>query len=82
MKRQKTNNELKKIVQTALKSEYGFMPKLKDIILLEASGTGEYVLFEVEENVYEFNSHMMGEGHPFPYSLWCGKGTITKKEVR
>lgn len=82
MKKQKTNIQLKRIVQTALKSEYGFAPSLKDIILLEATGTGERVLFEINGNEYEFKSYMMGEGHPFPYSIWCGKGTITRKEVR
>lgn len=82
MKKQKTNNELKKIVQTALKSKYGYAPSLKDIILLEATGTGEYILFEINGQEYSFNSYMMGEGHSFPYSIWCGKGTITKKEVK
>jgi|GEM_PF-5467487 len=82
MKKQKTNTQLKTIAQRALKSEYGFAPKLKDIVLLEAFGTGEYILFEINGQEYSFNSYMMGEGHPFPYSLWCGKGTITKKEVR
>ena len=82
MNKQKTNRELKRIAQTALESEYGFAPKLKDIVLLEADGIGEYILFEIKGNEYKFNSHMMGEGHPFPYSLWCGKGTITRKEVK
>ena len=81
MKKQLTKTELKKVVQTALKSKYGFAPSLRDIILLEATGTGEYILFEINGNEYVFNSHMMGESYPFPYSLWCGKGTITKKEV-
>ena len=82
MKKEKTNTQLKKIVQTALESKYGYAPSLKDIILLEATGTGEYILFEINGQEYSFNSYMMGEGHPFPYSVWCGKGTITRNEVR
>lgn len=82
MKKTKTNTQLKKIVQTALESKYGYAPSLKDIILLEATGTGEYILFEINGQEYSFNSYMMGEGHPFPYSVWCGKGTIIRKEVR
>ncbi len=82
MKKQKTNTQLKTIAQRALESEYGFAPKLKNIVLLEANGTGEYILFEVNGKEYSFNSYMMGESHPFPYSVWCGKGTITRKEVR
>lgn len=82
MKKTKTNTQLKKIVQTALESKYGYAPRLKDIILLEATGAGEYILFEINGQEYSFNSYMMGEGHPFPYSVWCGKGTITRKEVR
>lgn len=82
MKKTKTNTQLKKIVQTALESKYGYAPSLKDIILLEANVTGEYIRFEINGQEYSFNSYMMGEGHPFPYSLWCGKGTITKKEEK
>ena len=82
MKKQKTNTQLKTIVQRALENEYGFAPKLKDIVLLEANGTGEYILFEVNGKEYNFNSYMMEEGHPFPYSVWYGKGTITRKEVK
>lgn len=82
MKKTKTNTQLKKIVQTALESKYGYAPSLKDIILLEATSTGEYILFEINGQKYSFNSYMMGEGHPFPYSVWCGKGTITRKEVK
>ena len=82
MKKHKTNSQLKTIVQRALENEYGFAPKLKDIVLLEANGTGEYMLFEVNGKEYNFNSYMMGEVHPFPYSVWCGKGTITRKEVK
>lgn len=80
MKKQKTNTQLKTIAQRALESEYGFAPKLKDIVLLEANSTGEYIFFEVNGKEYSFNSYIMREDHPSLYSVWCGKGTITKKE--
>ena len=41
----KTKRELKQIVQTALKAEYGFKPTLKEITLLEATGDGTRILF-------------------------------------
>lgn len=75
----KTKTELKRIAQSALKSEYGFQPALNNITLLEASNNGTYILFEVSGNTYRFDSHTMGNGFPFPDSVWCGKGTIQKQ---
>lgn len=48
----KTNKELKKLAQAALKNEYGFQPILKEITLLEANGDGTYILFEVDGHEY------------------------------
>lgn len=47
------NNEIKKIAQKALEIEYGFAPALKAIRLLEASGDGNYILFQVKEHEYK-----------------------------
>ena len=40
-------NELKKIAQIALKKQYGFQPALKNIVVLEATGDGSYILLEM-----------------------------------
>lgn len=74
--KEKTNRELKHIAVTALQSEYGFSPKPSDIILLEASGDGTYILFRVAEHEYRFDSYI---SHCVDMeTIWCGHGTITK----
>lgn len=74
------NNELKHIAQQALNTEYGFSPKLSDIVLLEASGDGLYILFSVKGNEYRFDSRYfhIGRGEDKINTIWCGKGTIEK----
>lgn len=74
--KEKTNRELKNIAVTALRDEYGFAPKPSDVILLEASGDGTYILFRVAEHEYRFNSYISHYGDM--ETIWCGKGTITK----
>lgn len=70
----KTNAELKRIAQTALKSEYGFAPALNQIRLLEASGDGTYIRFGIGTETYSFDSHISHVGDM--ETIWCGKGTI------
>lgn len=41
------NNELKAKVIEICKITYGFAPAKKHVVLLEASGDGEYVLFSI-----------------------------------
>lgn len=65
--------ELKKTVQVALESEYGFKPSLDAIILLEGSDDRTYIRFRVREHEYTFNTYKFSDG-----SVWCGKGTIEK----
>ena len=74
------NRELKHIAQQALDSEYGFSPKLSDIVLLEADDTGLYILFSVRGNEYRFNSRYfpIGRGENRINTVWAGKGTIEK----
>lgn len=72
----KTNRQLKEIAYIALKSEYGFAPNKKDIVLLEAAGDGTYLLFRVGAKQYRFNSYILDIGGM--ESVWCGSGTINK----
>lgn len=59
-----TKTELKKMAQKALKNEYGFEPALKDIILLEASWDGKYIMFQVGSKEYRFTSNIEYVGQP------------------
>jgi hypothetical protein len=80
-KKDRTTSELKEIVVTALKDEYGFAPKKSEITLLESSGDGTYILFRVRNIEYSFDSYHM-EGWtvvPGYTPVWCGEGTITRK---
>lgn len=77
-----TKNELKQIAKMALETEYGFGPKISDITLLEADGTGLYILFSVKGNEYRFESRYfpIGRGSDRVNTVWCGKGTIKRVE--
>ncbi len=44
--------QLKKKAQEALKEKYGFGPARREIILLETSDEGDYILFEVNDIEY------------------------------
>lgn len=70
-----TKATLRTIAQRALKSEYGFAPALNQITLLEANGEGTYILFEVNDKEYSFNSRLLHDG-----SIWAGNGTIERRE--
>lgn len=71
-----TKRQLQQIMVAALMNEYGFAPKCKDVILLEADGNGTYILAEVNRNVYSFNSdYRLDEEN----GVYTGKGTIDKK---
>ena len=78
--KEKTKAELRTIVQTALRSEYGFSPAKNSITLLESSGDGTYILFSVNGKQYSFCSHVSHIGGM--ESIWCGCGTIEKIGVR
>lgn len=68
-----TNTQLKRIAQSALGSEYGFAPKVSDIILLESYTDGTYILFEVDGHQYRFESYVCRFG-----GVWVGPNTIKK----
>lgn len=80
-KKDRTTSELKEIVVTALKDEYGFAPKKSEITLLESSGDGTYILFRVRNIEYSFDSYLLESYAIVPgYTpVWCGEGTITRK---
>lgn len=75
-----TKAEYKNIVKQALQSEYGFNPASKDIVLLEADGTGLYILFSVKGHEYRFDSHYfpIGRAENRINTIWTGAGTIEK----
>ena len=50
-----TKVELKRIVKRELKKAYCFAPTFKEIILLEATGDGEYILFEIGDHEYDYS---------------------------
>ena len=68
--------ELRYIVKSALKNEYGFEPTLRDTIILESNETGTYILFRVNGRHYKFLSKFVTiEGIK---TIWTGNGTIKK----
>lgn len=74
----RTKTELKRIAQGALKSEYGFGPKLGEITLLEASGDGTYIRFTVHEVEYLFDSSRSFSADGTDLGVWVGAGTLKK----
>lgn len=73
----KTKNELKHIIRTALKSEYGFAPAISNIILLEADMSGTYIMAHINGREYQFHSRICTQPG-LEGTIWCGPGTITK----
>lgn len=74
-----TNNELKQVLQAALKSEYGFAPSKKDIKIFKSNVDAYHVfcIFEVNGIPYKFSStYKLGKRN----GLYVGEGTITKKK--
>ena len=69
-----TNTDIKKIAKAALKSEYGFKPRLKNIILQEVSFDRTYIRFAVGIHEYIFNSYRLPDG-----SVRVGSGTLEKR---
>ena len=69
-----TNTDIKKTAQAALKSEYGFKPRLKEIILQEVSFDRTYIRFRVGIHEYSFNSYRLPDG-----SVRVGSGTLEKR---
>ena len=70
-----TKEILKRTVQSALKSEFGFSPSLQDITLLENTNR-TYIMFQVRDKFYQFNSYEMNGG------VWVGEGTIKRVDEK
>lgn len=68
-----TKQELKRIAQEALDSEYGFKPALDRVTLLESNDDGTYIAFTVRGRYYAFRSYRSYAG-----GVWCGAGTVEK----
>lgn len=65
--------EMKKVMQAALKSEYGFAPALDCIKLMESNDDGTYIAATVCGKYYAFNGWKWSDG-----AVWVGKGTVEK----
>lgn len=62
-----TNRQLQERAAAALRQEYGFAPKGKDIVLLEATGNGDYILFEINNKVYSLNGDYIDKKNEADY---------------
>ena len=62
-----TNRQLQQHAALALENEYGFAPKLEDVVLLEADGDGNYILFEIKGKVYSLNGNYIDKKNEADY---------------
>ena len=74
MKRSKQN--IKQIVQYALKLEFGFAPSLSSIAIYKHTPDGVHVLFDVNGKKYRFDSYATNIGGM--KSVYVGPGTISR----
>jgi hypothetical protein len=72
----RTNQEIKRIVQCALKSEFGFAPALSAITIHKSSVDGTHVLFLVDGRKYRFDGHELIMGGM--NTVYVGVGTIRR----
>lgn len=74
MKRTKQN--IRGIVQCALKSEFGFAPAMSNITVHDSSMDGTYVVFSVNDKKYIFDSYEVDAGGM--KTVYVGPGTISR----
>lgn len=72
----RSKQNIKKIVQCALKSEFGFAPALSEISLYRSLPDGTHALFVVNNKKYRFDSYVITAGGL--ESVWVGSGTIRR----
>ena len=72
----RSKQEIKRIVQCALKSEFGFAPALSAITLHKSLPDGTHVLFVVNDKKYRFDSYATNIGGM--ETVWVGSGTIRR----
>lgn len=74
MKRSK--KDIRHILQSALKSEFGFAPALSEITIFKSLPDGTHALFLVDGREYRFDSYTSNIGGM--ETVWVGAGTIRR----
>lgn len=72
----RSNQDIKRTVQCALRSEFGFAPPLSSIAIYKHTPDGTHVLFAVNDKKYRFDSYVLNVGG-FD-TLYVGAGTIRR----
>lgn len=72
----RSNQEIKRIVQCALKSEFGLAPALSAITIYKSLPDGSHVLFAVNDKKYRLDSYVITVGG-FE-TVYVGAGTIRR----
>lgn len=72
----RSNQDIKRAVQLALKSEFGFAPPLSSIAIYKHTPDGTHVLFAVNDKKYRFDSYASNIGGM--ETVWVGAGTIRR----
>ena len=72
----RSKQDIKRIVQCALKSEFGFAPALSEIGLYRSLPDGTHALFVVNDKKYRFDSYTSTEGGL--ETVYVGHGTIRR----
>lgn len=72
----RSKQNIKQIVQCALKSEFGFAPALSAITLHKSLPDGTHALFTVNDKKYRFDSYDMTVGGLV--TVYVGPGTIRR----
>ena len=70
------NQDIKRTVQLALRSEFGFAPPLSSITIYKHTLDGTHVLFVVNDKKYRFDSYVVNVGG-FD-TVYVGAGTIRR----
>lgn len=72
----RSKQNIKQIVQCALKSEFGFAPTLSAITLHKSFPDGTHALFVVSDKKYRFDSYTITVGGL--ETVYVGPGTIRR----
>lgn len=72
----RSNQDIKRILQCALKSEFGFAPALSTITIYKSLPDGTHVLFVVNDKRYRFDSYVINVGGL--ETVYVGAGTIRR----
>nr|DAW97728.1 MAG TPA: Fantastic Four meristem regulator [Caudoviricetes sp.] len=72
----RSNQDIKRTVQCALRSEFGFAPPLSSIAIYKHTPDGTHVLFAVNDKKYRFDSYVLNVGGLD--TLYVGAGTIRR----